>query len=113
MLACGLLGEVVRELYTKQGQARQTDIARDSMAEVKLEKRIERMRESTSVDPAELHSIPIALGFGFRPAKGDHRLYFHPRLRFPVGVDPRQPLLPVYVRKALIAIDEVMNDAHE
>ena len=81
---------------------------------MKLEKRIERMRLSTkAVDPAELHGILIALGFNFRPAKGDHRLYFHPRLRFPVGIDPRKPLLPVYVRRALIAIDEVMNDAHE
>jgi len=38
---------------------------------VKLEKRIERMRNSTrAVDPAELHAILIALGFNFRPAKG-------------------------------------------
>ena len=72
------------------------------------------MRNSTrAVDPAELHAILIALGFNFRPAKGDHRLYFHPRLPFPLGIDPRHPLLPLYVKKALKAIDEVMNDPLE
>jgi predicted RNA binding protein YcfA (HicA-like mRNA interferase family) len=52
-----------------------------------------------------LHAVLVALGFSFRPAKGDHRLYYHPRLRYPVGIGPRKPLLPAYVRKALIAID--------
>lgn len=78
---------------------------------MRLKKRFERMRESpNAVDPQELHTLLLALGFSFRPGKGDHRMYYHPGLQYPLGIDPRKPLRTVYVRTALRAIDEVFPD---
>jgi hypothetical protein len=45
-----------------------------------------------------------------RYGKGDHWVYTHSRRRFPLTIDPRRPLLPVYVSKAIRAIEEVLAD---
>jgi predicted RNA binding protein YcfA (HicA-like mRNA interferase family) len=49
-------------------------------------------------------------GFIRRQGKGDHWVYTHPKRRFPLTVDPRNPLLPVYVGKAIRAIEEVLGN---
>lgn len=63
-----------------------------------------------SVRPEELHALLSAAGFQRRYGKGDHWVYTHPALRFPLTIDPRNPLLPVYVSKAIHAIEEALND---
>lgn len=51
-----------------------------------------------------------AMGFAARPSKGDHWTFEHPLLSYVVTIDPRRPtILPVYVKKALTAIDEVQE----
>lgn len=76
----------------------------------RLSKRIEVLRASArSTSPSELESILLALGFERRPGKGDHRIYRHAGTGVRLIIDPRKPLLPVYVRLALKAIDEVLN----
>jgi hypothetical protein len=37
-------------------------------------------------------------------------VYTHQRRRYPLTIDPRNPLLPVYVSKAIRAIEEVLAD---
>lgn len=49
-------------------------------------------------------------GFDRRYGKGDHWIYSHPRLAHNVTIDPRNPLLPVYVSRAIRAIEEVLAD---
>lgn len=49
-------------------------------------------------------------GFERRFGKGDHWVYTHLRRRFPLTIDPRNPLLPTYVSKAIRAIEEVLAD---
>lgn len=50
-------------------------------------------------------------GFIRRHGKGDHRVYTHVRRPFPLTIDPRNPLLPAYVSKAIRAMEEVLvND---
>jgi predicted RNA binding protein YcfA (HicA-like mRNA interferase family) len=48
-------------------------------------------------------------GFQRRSGKGDHWVYTHPKRQFPLTIDPRKPLLPVYVTKAMQAIEEVLD----
>src|SRR6266498_623135 len=53
---------------------------------------------------------------GLRPrfGKGDHWVYTHPRRPYPLTIDPRNPLLPAYVSKAIRAIEVVLAaDANE
>ena len=53
-------------------------------------------------------------GFIGRPGRGDHWVFVHPQLGHPLTVDPRRPfVLPVYVRAALAAIDEVQAALEE
>ncbi len=63
-----------------------------------------------SVRPAELHVLLAEAGFDRRYGKGDHWVYTHSRRRFPLTIDPRNPLLPAYVSKAIRAIEEVLAD---
>ena len=66
-----------------------------------------------SVRPEHLDALLQAAGFVRRHGKGDHWVYTHPRRRFPLTIDPRNPLLPVYVGKAIRAIEEVLNGDEE
>jgi predicted RNA binding protein YcfA (HicA-like mRNA interferase family) len=63
-----------------------------------------------SIDPNEMHALLSEAGFDRRYGKGDHWVYTHPRRRFPLTIDPRRPLLPAYVSKAIRAIEEVLAD---
>lgn len=63
-----------------------------------------------SVRPEHLDALLKAAGFVRRRGKGDHWVYTHDRRRFPLTVDPRNPLLPAYVSKAIRAIEEVLTD---
>ncbi len=67
-------------------------------------------RARRSVRPRDLHKLLERAGFERRCGKGDHWVYTHPRRRYPLTVDPRNPLLPVYVSKAIRAIEEVLDD---
>lgn len=66
-----------------------------------------------SVRPEHLDELLKAAGFVRRQGKGDHWVYTHARRRFPLTVDPRNPLLPAYVSKAIRAIEEVLTDDEE
>jgi predicted RNA binding protein YcfA (HicA-like mRNA interferase family) len=63
-----------------------------------------------SVDPREMHALLTEAGFERRYGKGDHWVYTHPHRPFPLTIDPRNPLLPVYVSHAIRAIEEVLAD---
>ncbi|MGH7870041.1 MAG: hypothetical protein ACREP9_20990 [Candidatus Dormibacteraceae bacterium] len=78
---------------------------------MKLRERLEAIkRRRRSVRPKEIHSLLNAAGFMHRSGKGDHWVYTHIRRKFPLVIDPRNPLLPVYVAKAIAAIEEVLRD---
>ncbi|HEX5249217.1 MAG TPA: hypothetical protein VFW14_06110 [Gaiellales bacterium] len=62
-----------------------------------------------SVPPDEMHALLSEAGFDHRYGKGDHWVYTHPARRFPLVIDPRNPLLPTYVSKAIRAIEEVLQ----
>jgi predicted RNA binding protein YcfA (HicA-like mRNA interferase family) len=67
-------------------------------------------RRRRSARPDEVHALLTEAGFGRRFGKGDHWVYTHPRRRYPLTIDPRNPLLPVYVSRAIRAIEEVLAD---
>jgi len=81
----------------------------------KRDKRIEAMRRTPrQVTPEELDAALTGLGFTRRSGKGDHRVYTHPDLSYPVVVDPNRPHLKRYVvLNALAAIDELQEDEEE
>ncbi len=62
-----------------------------------------------SVKPKQMHRLLVQAGFERRYGKGDHWVYVHPSLPYPLIVDPRNPLLPAYVSKAIRAIEEVLS----
>ena len=66
-----------------------------------------------SVKPKDMHALLVAAGFDRRYGKGDHWIYTHPDRPFPLTIDPRNPLLPVYVSKAIRAIEEVLPDERD
>lgn len=66
-----------------------------------------------SVKPKDMHALLTAAGFERRYGKGDHWIYTHPTRRQPLTIDPRNPLLPAYVSKAIRAIEEVLEDEHD
>ncbi len=78
---------------------------RDDLAKLK-----ERRR---SVRPEDMDKLLRQAGFLRRKGKGDHWVYTHPSRRYPLTIDPRNPLLPVYVGKAIRAIEEVMASDDE
>jgi hypothetical protein len=49
-------------------------------------------------------------GFRRRFGKGDHWVYTHPQLPYPLTIDPKNPLLSAYVSRAIRAIEEVLSD---
>jgi predicted RNA binding protein YcfA (HicA-like mRNA interferase family) len=63
-----------------------------------------------SVRPQEMHALLAEAGFDHQYGKGNHWVYTHPRRHFPLTIDPRNPLLPAYVSKAIRAIEEVLAD---
>ena len=63
-----------------------------------------------NVRPDQLHALLIAAGFTRRHGKGDHWVYSHPLLTERLTVDPRNPLLPAYVSRAIRAIEEVLPE---
>jgi predicted RNA binding protein YcfA (HicA-like mRNA interferase family) len=78
---------------------------------VNVRERIARLKQRRrSVSPNDPHALLTAAGFGRRYGKGDHSIYTHPDRRYPLTIDPRNPLLPAYVSKALRAIEEVLSD---
>ncbi|MXZ89120.1 MAG: hypothetical protein F4081_05310 [Dehalococcoidia bacterium] len=72
---------------------------------------VERLKtRRRNVQPQDLHRLLLQAGFTRRFGKGDHWVYRHSywsggRL----VVDPRTPLLPAYVSKAIRAIEEVLE----
>ena len=81
------------------------------MAMARRERRIERLRRSqTDVSPEQLRSVLEGAGFVLERTRGSHYRYFHPALDRQLVIPYRKPLFPVYVKEALKAIDEVMND---
>lgn len=80
-----------------------------------LEKKLAALKQRRrSVEPDEMHALLTEAGFERRFGKGDHWVYTHSRRRYPLTIDPRKPLLPAYVSKAIRAIEEVLAaDADE
>ena len=75
------------------------------------ERRIERLRRSqTDVSPEQLRTALESVGFTLERISGSHYRYFHPALARSLIIPYRRPVLRVYVRDAIEAIDEVMND---
>jgi predicted RNA binding protein YcfA (HicA-like mRNA interferase family) len=74
---------------------------RDQLLDLKKRRR--------SIRPADLDKLLREAGFIRRQGKGDHWVYTHPRRPFPLTIDPRNPLLPAYVGKAIRAIEEVLG----
>ena len=75
-----------------------------------LEQRLaELKRRRRSIRPVEMHALLVEAGFERRYGKGDHWVYTHPARAFPLTIDPGNPLLPVYVSKAIRAIEEVLG----
>ena len=75
-----------------------------------LAERVERLKKSRrSVRARDLDRLLLEAGFTRRFGKGDHWVYRHPELARRVVIDPRTPVLPVYVTKAIRAIEEVMR----
>ena len=75
-----------------------------------LKEEVEQLKQSRrSVRPQKLHRLLDRAGFTRRAGKGDHWVYTHPRLPYLLTVDPRNPLLPTYVSKAIRAIEEVIE----
>jgi predicted RNA binding protein YcfA (HicA-like mRNA interferase family) len=71
-------------------------------------------RNPRAVRFADLQAVLEDHGFVGRKGKGDHWVFEHPLLSYVVTVDPRRPhVLPVYVRNALRAIDEVAQTMAE
>ena len=67
-------------------------------------------RRRRSVRPEQMHKLLTEAGFDRRYGKGDHWVYTHLARAFPLTIDPRNPLLPAYVSKAIRAIEEVLAD---
>ena len=76
----------------------------------KRDKRLEALRTNPKhVRFDELRVVLEDCGFSVRPSKG-HWAFSHPLLPLPFVVDPRRPfVLPVYVKNALRAIDQVQE----
>ena len=79
------------------------------------DKRLEAIRRRPKqVRFNELASLLSGYGFERRPGKGDHCVFSHSLLPYPVVIDPRRPfILAVYVRNAVRAIDEVREKLTE
>jgi predicted RNA binding protein YcfA (HicA-like mRNA interferase family) len=92
--------------------SREIALPRDaySIMAVEFEAEIARLKQRRrNVSPHELHRLLSAAGFERRFGKGDHWVYRHPEWPGRLIIDPRTPLLPAYVTKALRAIEEVLR----
>lgn len=68
-------------------------------------------RNPRHVTPDDMDSALVSLGFWRRAGRGDHRVYLHAELPYPVVIDPHFPHLKRYqVEAALHAIDELPED---
>jgi predicted RNA binding protein YcfA (HicA-like mRNA interferase family) len=67
---------------------------------------LKKRRRSVRAD--EMHALLTEAGFERRYGKGDHWVYTDRKRRYPLTIDPRNPLLPVYVSHAIRAIEEVL-----
>ena len=75
------------------------------------DRRIERLRRSqTNVSPEQLRTALESAGFEVVNIVGSHWRYAHPNLTRDVVIPYRRPVLRVYVRVALKAIDEVTSN---
>ena len=76
-------------------------------------KRIEAMRRNPrQVTADEMDAALQSLGFSCRSGKGDHRVYLHPKLAYPVVIDVHRPQLKRYiVLQAIQAIDELLEES--
>jgi predicted RNA binding protein YcfA (HicA-like mRNA interferase family) len=82
------------------------------MDEKKVRRQVEQFKRGRrSVGPSKANRALKAAGFVLEKGrgKGDHRIYRHPSGR-KVSIDPRNPLLPVYVKQIVVAIEEVLGD---
>lgn len=70
-------------------------------------------RRRRNVRAEELHTILLRAGFERRYGKGDHWVYSHPKLDYRLTIDPARRLLPVYVSRAIRALEEVLDDEPE
>ena len=78
---------------------------------MRRERRIERLRRSqTDVSPEQLRTALESVGFEVVHVTGSHWRYAHPALSRKLVIPYHRPVLPVYVRNALKAIDEVTRD---
>ncbi len=76
-----------------------------------LRERIDDLRlRRRSVRPEEMDGLLREAGFERRQGRGDHWVYVHPLRRYVLTIDPRNPLLPAYVTKAIRAIEEVIEE---
>ena len=81
------------------------------MQSVRRERRIERLRRSqTDVSPEQLRTALESVGFEVANIVGSHWRYAHPELARDIVIPYRRPVLRVYVRTALKAIDEVTGN---
>jgi hypothetical protein len=77
---------------------------------VELRQELDRLRRSRrSTRPADLDVLLRRAGFVRRQGKGDHWVHTHSKRPFPLTID-RNPPLPVYVGKAIRAIEEVLGN---
>jgi predicted RNA binding protein YcfA (HicA-like mRNA interferase family) len=81
-----------------------------SVVSLFVETELARLRTARrSVHPKTMHALLAKAGFERRYGKGDHWVYTHPLRRYPLTIDPRNPLLPAYVSRAIQAIEEVLT----
>lgn len=62
-----------------------------------------------SVRPQDLDRLLRATGFERRSGRAQDCVYFHPRLIAPFAVPIDDPVLPVYVSRAVRAIEAVIG----
>ena len=81
----------------------------------KRDKRLAAIRNNPrQVRFADLRTMLEGVGFVGRAGKGDHWVFEHEALPYPIVVDPRRPfVLPVYVKNALNAIDAVLEQQED
>jgi predicted RNA binding protein YcfA (HicA-like mRNA interferase family) len=66
-----------------------------------------------NVKPREIDALLTRLGCTRRSGKGDHWIFSHPTMPFPLTIDPRRPtLLPVYVTKVIQYATAVIEHEH-
>lgn len=81
---------------------------------VKRDKRLGALRRSfRSVSLSELDQVLRDHGFELVHVLGSHHVYRHAALRQNLSIPSRKPVLPVYVRRALDAIDQVIGQGEQ